>query len=342
GRLGLGLSDNDTHPVPAQIPELIATTGSAGRMHFIVMEPGGTIKTFGGNDNGQLGVGTSDISPHPSPVLVPGLSGVFATAAGEGSTFALVGNPTTGGTIRAWGHNLFGMLGIDSLLQAVKPAVVLENLTVASPIFSVPEGTMFATQVHIACGTPGAVIHYTTNGSDPTESDPVIASGSPVTVGQSLTLKARAFRSGFAASAVKSATYTVVAMPSIHLLLDESGPALDQVAALDSLLFLRDPFPVVNLGDLLNQGTDRNTRVIVFTKDLLLPQGAPASSVLVNLVDSNNQTFDVAAEEVRSLPGTEFVQVTFRLPDTLAVGTCTLRIKLLDRVSNAGTIRIKA
>jgi hypothetical protein len=130
-------------------------------------------------------------------------------------------------------------------------------------------------------------------------------------------------------------------MPSIQLLLDESGPALNQVAALDSLLFLRDPFPVVNLGDLLNQGIDRNTRVIVFAKNLLLAQDAPAFSVLVNLVDSNNQTFDVVAEAVRSLPNTEFVQVTFRLPNNLAIGTCTIRIKLLDRVSNAGTIRIK-
>lgn len=136
-------------------------------------------------------------------------------------------------------------------------------------------------------------------------------------------------------------TPTPTPMPPIQLLLDETGPALDQVAGLDSLLFSRDPFPVVNLGDLLNQGNDRNTRVIVFTKDLLLAQGAPASSVLVNLVDSNNQAFDVAAEEVRAVSGSEFIQVTFRLPDSLASGTCTIRVKLLDRTSNAGSLRIK-
>ena len=253
----------------------------------------------------------------------------------------LVGDSATGGTIQAWGANVFGVLGLGTTFPISTPAVVEENLTVAKPIFSIHPGTVSATQVHIACGTPGAVIHYTTNGSDPTENDPVIASNSPVTVDHSLTLKARAFRSNFGTSAVKTATYTVVTMPPIQLLLDESGPALDQVAALDSLLFLRDPFPVVNLGDLLNQGADRNTRVIVFAKDLLLAQGAPPSSVLVNLIDSNNQIFDVAAEDVRSLPATEFVQVTFRLPNTLAVGTCTIRIKLLDRVSNAGTLRIK-
>jgi len=138
-----------------------------------------------------------------------------------------------------------------------------------------------------------------------------------------------------------SPTPTPTPTPAIQLLLDESGPAIDQASALDSLLFLRDPFPVVNLDDLLNQGADRNTRVIVVARNLLLAQGAPASSVLVNLVDSNNQAFDIAAEEVRSLPNTEFMQVTFRLPNNLAIGTCTMRIKLLDRVSNAGTIRIR-
>jgi hypothetical protein len=65
------------------------------------------------------------------------------------------------------------------------------------------------------------------------------------------------------------------AQPLIQLLLDQSGPALDQVAALDSLLFLRDPFPVVNSADVLNLGVDRNTRVVVFVTNLQLAQGEP-------------------------------------------------------------------
>ena len=32
----------------------------------------------------------------------------------------------------------------------------------------------------------------------------------------------------------------------LQLLLDESGPAPNQVAAVDSVLFVRDPFPVVS------------------------------------------------------------------------------------------------
>jgi hypothetical protein len=87
----------------------------------------------------------------------------------------------------------------------------LERLSVAKPIFSVAGGSVNpATPVFIADGTPGAVIHFTTNGVDPTESDPIIPSGSSVTISQSLTLKARAFRNGWTTSAIRSANYTTV------------------------------------------------------------------------------------------------------------------------------------
>jgi len=139
---------------------------------------------------------------------------------------------------------------------------------------------------------------------------------------------------------VKSAVYTVAALPPLQLLLDQTGPAVDQAAALDLLTLVRDPFPVINANNLLNLGTDKNTRVIVFVGNLQLGQGETASAVVVNLVGSNDQNYDVPAEDVRPVSA-EFVQVTFRLPDTLATGTCTIRIKAHALVSNVGTIRIK-
>ena len=54
-------------------------------------------------------------------------------------------------------------------------------------------------------------------------------------------------------------TANFAAFFSLALILDESGP----VAALDSVLLTRDPFPVIN-NNLLNQGLDRNTRVTIF------------------------------------------------------------------------------
>jgi hypothetical protein len=342
GRLGRGINDDGSYPIPTQISDLLGKAVSSGYSHTLVTQPDGTVKVFGGNDGGQLGQGTIDILAHRSPLAVANVSGVFATAAGGNSSFAVIGDSNTGGTIKAWGSNNFGMLGIGSLVPTPVAVIVPEILIVAKPIFSAPAGNLTTTQIFVACGTPGAVIHYTTNGADPTESDPVVVSGTAVAVDHSLTLKARAFRSGFAASETKSAAYTVVATEPLQLLLDDSGPVLDQIAALDSLSFLRDPFPVVNIGDLLNQGSDHNTRVIVFARNLQLSPGETAASVIVNVVDSNSQSFDVFAEQVQSLPNTDLVQVTFRLPNSLAAGNCTIRIKHQLRTSNAGTIRIKA
>jgi hypothetical protein len=125
------------------------------------------------------------------------------------------------------------------------------------------------------------------------------------------------------------------------LVLEESGPSPTQLAAIDSLLFLRDPFSVLRPFDLYNQGTDRNTRIILFVTNLELAQGEAASSVVVNLVDSSGQTHDVAAEDVRVIPGFDFAQVLFRLPDNLAQGVCNIKLKVHGQESNQGTIRIK-
>lgn len=97
-----------------------------------------------------------------------------------------------------------------------------------APTFS-PNGGTYTTTVNvtIACSTSGAVIHYTTNGADPTENDPVVASGSAVLIGRNLTLKAKAWASGSPDSAVKAALYQstgqIVAGLNHSLALGEDG-----------------------------------------------------------------------------------------------------------------------
>jgi len=126
-----------------------------------------------------------------------------------------------------------------------------------------------------------------------------------------------------------------------QLLLDESGPALNQVAALDSVLLTRDPFPIVNGEDLLNLGVDHNTRVMVFAMKLQLLQGETSSAVTVSIVDSNNHTYDIAAEDVRRPPNSLFTQIVFRLPNNISIGTCMITLKAHGYTSNSGSIRIR-
>jgi hypothetical protein len=118
----------------------------------------------------------------------------------------------------------------------------------------------------------------------------------------------------------------------IQLILDTSGPAADQVAALDSITFLRDPFPVMNGAD--------STKVIVFVTNLQLAQGETPSAVLVSVIVGSNPGINVAAEDVRPVPNFNFTQVIFKLPN-LPVGTCTIKVNAHGQVSNAGTIRIR-
>ena len=126
----------------------------------------------------------------------------------------------------------------------------------------------------------------------------------------------------------------------LQLLLDETGPDPIQAAALDSMLAVRDPFPVVN-PNLMYTGPDRNTRVALFARNLQLGPGETAASVVVRLVDSNNQSYDVPAEAVLSIQGTDLTQVTFRIPNGLPDGKCIVEIRAQGRSTNSGTFRIR-
>jgi len=124
------------------------------------------------------------------------------------------------------------------------------------------------------------------------------------------------------------------------LMLEESGPAAQQAAAFDALLLIRDPFRVQSVANWPTLQPGQRTRLMIFAQNLRLNQGETASDVIVNLVDGNNQSFDVPAGDVRAVPNTDLSQVVFTLPEALASGTCKVTIKLHGQSSNMGTIRI--
>ena len=83
------------------------------------------------------------------------------------------------------------------------------TLQVAQPVFT-PDGGVCssAPEVTIACATTGADIHYTTDGSEPSTSSS--AYSTPVSVSDGITLRAKAFKTGWSDSAEKSGTYKVI------------------------------------------------------------------------------------------------------------------------------------
>ncbi|MDP6633772.1 MAG: SUMF1/EgtB/PvdO family nonheme iron enzyme [Phycisphaerae bacterium] len=91
-----------------------------------------------------------------------------------------------------------------------KPVVTTQpakKMKVADPRLSRLGGALSGpAEVTISCNTPGARIHYTTDGSIPTTESPLYSGAITVTPGK--TLKARAFRDGWDRSAVVEAEYT--------------------------------------------------------------------------------------------------------------------------------------
>jgi hypothetical protein len=133
---------------------------------------------------------------------------------------------------------------------------------------------------------------------------------------------------------------TILDDDTLWLVLETSGPNPNQAAAFDALLFVRDPFRVLTVSPWWYSGPDQNTRLIVFAANLTLNPGETAADVTVTLVDANSQTHNIAAEDVRALPGTNFAQVRFRLPDNLPSGNCLIMVKAHGQTSNAGTFNV--
>jgi hypothetical protein len=108
--------------------------------------------------------------------------------------------------------------GIESLFLA-QLAERLDDLNppaspAATPTVSQPSGSYVSSvSVALASATSGASIRYTTDGSTPTNAS-ALYSG-PLTFTTTTTLKAIAFASGFSASSVVTATYTITQPPSI-------------------------------------------------------------------------------------------------------------------------------
>jgi alpha-tubulin suppressor-like RCC1 family protein len=106
GQLGDGSTADVWSPVEVSGMNGAGAIGiAAGYDHAVVVKTDGTVWTWGGNGNGQLGNGTT--TPTVTPVQVSAMSGVEAVAAGVYDTVALKIN----NTVWTWGYNLYGQLG---------------------------------------------------------------------------------------------------------------------------------------------------------------------------------------------------------------------------------------
>jgi hypothetical protein len=165
----------------------------------------GTVWSWGSNSNFQLGQGTQ-ISQNPIPKQIPNFNNVAAVSGGTYHGAAL----KTDGSVWSWGANSEGECGDGTTTMRLAPVHVSGLESVSSPSFNPPSGSFTsAVDVTITCATPGATIHFTTNGNEPTESDPVIASGASVHLTSFTFLRARAWKTGSIASSTSFGQYNI-------------------------------------------------------------------------------------------------------------------------------------
>ncbi len=98
----------------SQIPNSIGKI-AAGDGHTLALLANGTVKSWGRNIYGQLGLGTT--TNQLTPQVIPGLTGVTALAAGQMHSIALLSN----GTVKTWGWNGNGELGLGHTTNQYAP-----------------------------------------------------------------------------------------------------------------------------------------------------------------------------------------------------------------------------
>lgn len=275
--------------------------------------------------------------PSPTPTPTPPPNDNFASAQVISGCSGSVNGTNVGATKESGepNHSPDGRGGIHSVWYRWQaPATASVNITTA--------GSNYDTVLGVYTGT--AVNSLTTIAQND-DVDPGVVQSSTVTFGATAGTIYRIAVDGWDSGDGGDAGLITLNWtqsnctnpPAFQLILEVSGPALDQAAAFDSILWIRDPFPVINSGNLLVPTSDPNTRVAIFVANL---PNVQASAVTVNLIDSNNTSFNITPQDVHEFTDLQFTQVTFRLPNGIATGTCRVKVTTQSGTSNTATFRI--
>jgi hypothetical protein len=209
------------------------TTSSTPYTAAIVLTQTATVKAIAA----ASGMANSSVATAVYTVLQPAATPVFTPAAGTyvSSVAVTITDSTPGAAIF---YTLDGSVPTTASTPYTGPIAVTQSRTVramaaasgwansgvasatytikaATPTVSPAAGTYVSSvTVTLAVGTPGATIHYTTDGSTPTTAS--TAYTAPFTLTQSRTVRAIAAAAGMVSSDVASAAYTIkAATPSL-------------------------------------------------------------------------------------------------------------------------------
>ena len=159
-----------------------------------------------GGDNTEWAISFENAGDN---AMVPGYSGFYITNYNTPARGFSLNSSHNFGAYAVSNNNNSGYnfyLDLFVKTEGIEPPTPV----VATPTFTPEAGTYNEPQtVSIACATEGATIHYTLDGSDPTESSPVYSE--PISIEETTTIKAIAMKEGYDNSAIAEATYTIQA-----------------------------------------------------------------------------------------------------------------------------------
>jgi hypothetical protein len=203
GQLGDGTTT--ARKVPTQIASITnAVAVAAGASHSLALTSGGQLYGWGGNSFGQLGDGTT--TNRLTPVLNGALSGIARIAAGGSHSAAVASDKR----IYTWGRNNAGQVGDNSTTNRTAPVLLAGvggDWVLAAPAITPASGSFTSAQtVTMTPPFPDAQIWYTLDGTEPNGSSLIYSS--PFSVAGTVTVRAKAFKVGWAPSVETTSIYT--------------------------------------------------------------------------------------------------------------------------------------
>jgi alpha-tubulin suppressor-like RCC1 family protein len=112
GQLGTGNAPAESD-VPLVVPSLADVVAvAAAQRSTCALTRGGSVLCWGANERGQLGSGSANTTPNPSPIVVSGLDDAVSLWAGASHACAV----RASGVVVCWGAGSSGQLG-DGLLR---------------------------------------------------------------------------------------------------------------------------------------------------------------------------------------------------------------------------------
>jgi glucose/arabinose dehydrogenase len=137
------------------------------------------------------------------------IGGTFWGLARVGTNWVSQEVPVPKHFISSFGEDESGQLYLVDYILGKVYRIEDSGLT-GPPVFDPGGGVSATDTIAVTTSSPGATIHYTTNGATPVETDPVVVSNA-VTILSGTTLTARAFRADLQPSTVTTASYVLQA-----------------------------------------------------------------------------------------------------------------------------------